>query len=109
MPPGFTTDCTDFTDYKYTTIYLCNIWFNVDPDTHLCESVSSVVKILLSYPGTFSSDPRFFAFLYSMCGDPQLAEDLTQDVFVRALRALERYRPQGKMSTWLSSGSTPRD
>jgi RNA polymerase sigma-70 factor (ECF subfamily) len=46
---------------------------------------------------------NLFAFLYHMCGDAGLAEELTQEVFVRALRAAERYQPQGKLSTWLFS------
>lgn len=45
--------------------------------------------------------PNLFAFLYRMCGDPALAEELVQEVFLRALRAADRYRPQGKISTWL--------
>ncbi len=44
---------------------------------------------------------NLFAFLYRLTGDPALAEELMQEVFVRALRAAERYRPQGKVSTWL--------
>jgi RNA polymerase sigma-70 factor, ECF subfamily len=42
-----------------------------------------------------------FAFLYRLCGDAHLAEDLAQETFVRAFRALERYQPRGKVSTWL--------
>lgn len=44
-----------------------------------------------------------FAFLYRMCGDADLAEELMQESFVRALRAAERYQPQAKVSTWLFS------
>ncbi|MGE5675154.1 MAG: RNA polymerase sigma factor, partial [Mycobacterium leprae] len=42
-----------------------------------------------------------FAFLYRMCGDGALAEELMQEAFVRALQAAKRYRPQGRVSTWL--------
>lgn len=42
-----------------------------------------------------------FAFLYRMTGDPALSEELGQEVFLRAARAGERYRPVGKLSTWL--------
>lgn len=44
-----------------------------------------------------------FAFLYRLCGDAHLAEDLAQETFVRAFRALVRYEPRGKVSTWLFS------
>jgi RNA polymerase sigma-70 factor (ECF subfamily) len=46
---------------------------------------------------------NLFAFLYRMCGDTHLAEDLTQEVFVRAIRAAGRYEPRGKVTTWLFS------
>jgi RNA polymerase sigma-70 factor (ECF subfamily) len=42
-----------------------------------------------------------FAFLYRMCGDADLAEELMQETFVRALQAAQRYRPQASVSTWL--------
>lgn len=50
-----------------------------------------------------SHHTNVFAFLYRLCGDPNLAEDLMQETFVRALRASERYEHRGKVSTWLFS------
>jgi RNA polymerase sigma-70 factor (ECF subfamily) len=44
-----------------------------------------------------------FAFLFRMCGDSNLAEELTQETFVRALQALKRYQPQASTKTWLFS------
>lgn len=44
-----------------------------------------------------------FAFLYRMCGDPGVAEELMQETFVRALRAAATYRPTAKVTTWLFS------
>ncbi|HEY8341784.1 MAG TPA: sigma-70 family RNA polymerase sigma factor [Calditerricola sp.] len=44
-----------------------------------------------------------FAFLYRMCGDRGVAEELMQETFVRALRALARYRPSGDGRAWLFS------
>ncbi len=40
-------------------------------------------------------------FLYRMCRDRTLAEDLLQGVFLRVWRAAPRYRPLAKFSTWL--------
>ena len=40
-------------------------------------------------------------FLYRMCLDRALAEDLMQEVFVRVWRAAPRYKPLAKFSTWL--------
>jgi len=42
-----------------------------------------------------------YHFLYSLCKDASLAEDLTQETFLRALESLERYDGSCKVSTWL--------
>lgn len=42
-----------------------------------------------------------FYFLYSMCKDRFLVEDLMQETFVRAFESLERYDHSCKISTWL--------
>ena len=41
------------------------------------------------------------SFLYGMCRDRDLAEDLMQGVFVKVWRAAPRYQPLAKFSTWL--------
>lgn len=42
-----------------------------------------------------------YYFLYSMCKDEFLAEDLMQETFLRAFESLERYDHSCKISTWL--------
>ena len=41
------------------------------------------------------------SFLYDLVGDRELAEDLTQETFVRAYRNLSTMREETKLSTWL--------
>ena len=43
------------------------------------------------------------SFVYDMVGDRALAEDLTQETFVRAHRHLAALREESKFSTWLFS------
>lgn len=40
-------------------------------------------------------------YLLSLCRDADLAEDLTQETFLRAYQSLERYDGSCKLSTWL--------
>ncbi len=42
-----------------------------------------------------------YRFLYSRCREEQLAEDLTQETFLKAYRSLERFDGSCKISTWL--------
>jgi len=42
-----------------------------------------------------------FSLLYRMVRDRELAEDLSQDTFVKALNAIESYKPEYKFSSWL--------
>lgn len=41
------------------------------------------------------------AFIYHLVGDRPRAEELTQETFLRAYRALDRRQPAAKLSTWL--------
>jgi len=44
-----------------------------------------------------------FRFALLLVGDYQLAEDVTQDVFIKALESLVNLRDRGKVKTWLLS------
>jgi len=44
--------------------------------------------------------PRVYRLAYRLTGNRQDAEDLTQDVFVRVFRSLDRYEP-GNFAGWL--------
>ena len=44
---------------------------------------------------------RVTAFLSQMLGDLELARELTQETFIRAWRALDRFDPRYRFSTWL--------
>lgn len=42
-----------------------------------------------------------YAYLLRMCGNPDVAEDVVQDAFVRVLLNLHRFDPRFRFSTWL--------
>jgi RNA polymerase sigma-70 factor (ECF subfamily) len=42
-----------------------------------------------------------FSLIYRMVRDRELAEDLSQETFVKALNALDSYRPEFKFSSWI--------
>lgn len=42
-----------------------------------------------------------FGFLFSLCGDPHLAEDLTSETFLRAIQKINAYDGRVKPATWL--------
>ncbi len=44
---------------------------------------------------------RLTAFLGQLVGDTELARELTQETFIRAWSALERFDPKYRFSTWL--------
>jgi RNA polymerase sigma-70 factor (ECF subfamily) len=44
---------------------------------------------------------RVFALCLRLCGDPSLAEEIAQDVFVRAWQKLDQFRGESAFSSWL--------
>ncbi len=42
-----------------------------------------------------------FSLLFRMVRDRELAEDLAQETFVKALNAIDSYRPEFKFSSWI--------
>jgi RNA polymerase sigma-70 factor (ECF subfamily) len=46
---------------------------------------------------------RIYAFCLRMSASTQLAEEITQDVFVKAWENLHKFRGESKFSTWLHS------
>ncbi len=46
---------------------------------------------------------RVYAFLYRLCADRSLAEDLTQETFLQAYTSFHRFRGECEVFTWLAS------
>jgi len=42
-----------------------------------------------------------FSLIYRMVRDRELAEDLSQETFIKALNAIDSYRPEFKFSSWI--------
>jgi RNA polymerase sigma-70 factor (ECF subfamily) len=71
-----------------------------DPDVRLMlevrdGSASAFSELMLRYQN------RVLMVLENLVGSRDLAEDLTQDVFLRVFRARKTYVPGSKFSTWL--------
>jgi len=46
---------------------------------------------------------KIYSFLYKLCGDAQLAEELTQETFYRAFVSFGKYKGNSSMFTWLAA------
>ena len=44
-----------------------------------------------------------YRFVVHLAGDASIAEDITQETFIRAFRSLRRYRGDSRFTTWLFS------
>ena len=71
-----------------------------DPDVQLMLSVkrddaAAFEELMLRYQG------RVLSLLRHQLGNLDIAEDLTQEVFLRVYRARKSYHPNAKFSTWL--------
>lgn len=73
------------------------------------ERDSDEALVALARNGDFSAFEKLFErhrnlvyrFVYQMSNKRDDAEDLTQEVFVRAYQNLQRYRDEAKFTTWL--------
>ncbi|EWM52968.1 RNA polymerase sigma factor [Ruminococcus flavefaciens] len=46
---------------------------------------------------------KVFLYLMALCGNADIAEELTQETFYRALRSLKKYKGECSVYTWLCS------
>ncbi|WP_458408266.1 RNA polymerase sigma factor [Anaerotignum sp.] len=46
---------------------------------------------------------KVYAFLYRLCADRDLAEDLTQETFLQAYKSFHKFRGECEVFTWLAS------
>ncbi len=47
--------------------------------------------------------PRVYAFLYKLCSDKIIAEELAQETFFQAYKSFRRFRGDSHVFTWLAS------
>jgi len=44
---------------------------------------------------------QVYAYVLGLCANPALAEELTQETFYKALKSIDRFKGEAKISTWL--------
>src|SRR5215203_5551228 len=69
---------------------------SADLVTRVCQGDSEAFRLIFER----YSRP-VISFIYDMVNDRGLAEELTQETFVRAFRAIRTMRTETKLSTWL--------
>jgi RNA polymerase sigma-70 factor (ECF subfamily) len=69
---------------------------SADLVTRVCQGDSDAFRLIFER----YSRP-VISFIYDMVNDRALAEELTQETFVRAFRAIHTMRAETKLSTWL--------
>lgn len=73
-----------------------------EPDPHVVAAArGGDLRAFESLVRRYQSD--VFRFCLHLVSDRSLAEDVTQDTFIRAYRFLKRYRGDSRFSTWLFS------
>jgi RNA polymerase sigma-70 factor, ECF subfamily len=82
----------------------------VDSEPVLEADTAATVDMLARYrdgdPDAFRAvvgeyEARLVRFFYRLCWDRGRAEDFTQDLFLKLLRGARRYKPQGRLSTFI--------
>jgi RNA polymerase sigma-70 factor (ECF subfamily) len=76
------------------------------PPTAITESRSDQAAVFaneLAFSAWYErSLPRVYAYLFHRCGrNPEVAEELTQQAFVEAVRSRRRFRGQSDPTTWV--------
>lgn len=49
-----------------------------------------------------SHHDRVYQFIYFLVGDDELAQDLTQETFIKAIQHIQQFRGQASEKTWLT-------
>jgi RNA polymerase sigma-70 factor (ECF subfamily) len=70
------------------------------------EDLKLVARVLEGDVASFSvlvkrHHARIYSTIYSLVGHAEEAEDLAQDVFIKAFRSLTSFRGQAQFSTWI--------
>jgi RNA polymerase sigma-70 factor, ECF subfamily len=71
-----------------------------DTDAHLLEQLRSG-EAEAGHRFVREHYPAIYRYLLYLAGRPDLAEDLTQETFVQAWRALDRFQGRAALRTWL--------
>ena len=81
-------------------------WLSISAETQMDSSEDLIERArsgdAAAFQQIYEQHHRFvLRFLYAMVGDRGLAEELTQETFVRAFMSIGKMRNEARISTWL--------
>lgn len=91
-----------YTESRRTTLHTGGLYHI--PPCHVNRKGGSGVEIQETFEEIYTAyQERIYRFLYRLCSDRDVAEELTQETFYRAFQSFSRYKGNSTLFTWLAS------
>ena len=84
---------------KSTPAFFCNA--GASKGTNLSERGRHMKKDIEQYYEKYGR--KVYSYLLTLCGEPDISQELMQETFVRAIASLGRYKGDCSVCTWLCS------
>lgn len=81
----------------YVMFYFCNEFLIRNTYKRRRRKMEEIEQIYRKYT------PQVYKFLFSLCHDKYLAEELTQETFFQAMKSIDKFRGDCRIYVWLCS------